>query len=100
MYADISKMPTINDIFKTNVSSNNTIKRSSGVRGYLPQERASYGAKRRQMDLDVSLKGGRFLKLDLYCCVLIRNCRDYDAYCVILIRICIILYSITSAANL
>ena len=56
MYADISKMPTINDIFKTNVSSNNTIKRSSGVRGYLPQERASCGDKRRQMDLDVSLR--------------------------------------------
>ena len=55
MYADIPKMPTINDIFKTNVTSKKTIKRSSGVRGYLPQERASYGAKRRQMDLDVSL---------------------------------------------
>ena len=50
-------MPTIDSIFKktsaddcTSSNKNKTITR----RGHMPQERASYGAKRRQMDLDVS----------------------------------------------
>jgi len=54
-------MPTIDSIFKktgagdctsSNKDKNKTITR--GIRGHMPQERASYGAKRRQMDLDVS----------------------------------------------
>ena len=44
-------MPTLDSVFKTNDTSNRTTSR--GIRGNLPQERASYGAKRRQMDLDV-----------------------------------------------
>ena len=44
-------MPTIDEIFPKHASSND--KAARGCRGNLPQERATYSAKRRQMDLDV-----------------------------------------------
>ena len=45
-------MPTIDSIFKTNESLS-TKPVAHGIKGNLPNKRASYGAKRRQMDLNV-----------------------------------------------
>ncbi|KAL9187588.1 hypothetical protein ACHAXT_001691 [Thalassiosira profunda] len=44
-------MPTIDEIFPKHASSNDEV--AWGGRGNLPQERATYSAKRRQMDLDL-----------------------------------------------